>query len=464
MYVDRDIDKVMHRTRKRPLVTGAIAPRNALVFAIALEVVAFVELWRLVNLLSAVLAVSATLFYVFVYTLWLKRTSSQNIVIGGAAGAVPVLVGWAAVTDSLTWTPVVMFAVIFIWTPPHFWALAFKYKDDYAAANVPMLPAVATFRRTAVEILVYTVLLVGVSLLLASVAHLGPVYVVGRLGPRGGVHRPVRPALAPEDPQGGHAAVQLLDHLPDPAVRAHGRRRLHQALIRHPGTGAGIHRTTRATRSGPAVRGRPVPTGPAARRVRPSPQAAAAVPAHRLRRRRRAGRLPLRRCSEPSATTSSGQSDGGRPGSVAPGFTLPTSSHRRPAAAPGRPRRPGQGPAPPGGPQLLRLVVHPVPGGDPAAGRHGRGRGGQGIAVQFVGVDVADLTAAAVAFTGRPGITYPVGADPTLRGDLGALRPQRRAQHVLHQRGRGGRSATPWGRSPPSELDGWLHRLAGSAG
>jgi protoheme IX farnesyltransferase len=179
MYVDRDIDKVMHRTQKRPLVTGAIAPRNALVFAITLEVVAFAELWLCVNLLSAVLAVSATLFYVFVYTLWLKRTSSQNIVIGGAAGAVPVLVGWAAVTDSLSWTPVVMFAVIFIWTPPHFWALAFKYKDDYAAANVPMLPVVASFRRTAVEIFVYTVLLVATSLLLAAVAHFGLVYVIG---------------------------------------------------------------------------------------------------------------------------------------------------------------------------------------------------------------------------------------------------------------------------------------------
>jgi protoheme IX farnesyltransferase len=178
MFVDRDIDKVMHRTRNRPLVTGAITPRNALSFAIALEVVAFVELWLCVNLLSASLAVSATLFYVFVYTLWLKRTSSQNIVIGGAAGAVPVLVGWAAVTNSLSWTPVVMFAVIFVWTPPHFWALAFNYRDDYAAANVPMLPVVATFRRTAVEIVAYSVLLVAVSLLLAVVDHLGPVYVV----------------------------------------------------------------------------------------------------------------------------------------------------------------------------------------------------------------------------------------------------------------------------------------------
>ena len=149
MYVDRDIDKLMHRTRKRPLVTGVIAPRNALIFAITLEVLAFVELWAWVNLLSAVLAVSATLFYVFVYTLWLKRTSKQNIVIGGAAGAMPVLVGWAAVTDSLAWAPVVLFGIIFLWTPPHFWALAVKYRDDYEAASVPMMPVVATFRRTA---------------------------------------------------------------------------------------------------------------------------------------------------------------------------------------------------------------------------------------------------------------------------------------------------------------------------
>jgi protoheme IX farnesyltransferase len=178
MFIDRDIDKLMHRTRKRPLVTGAVTPRNALVFAIALEVVAFVELWFWVNLLSAVLAVSATLFYVFVYTLWLKRTSSQNIVIGGAAGAVPVLVGWAAVTDSLAWTPLVLFSIIFVWTPPHFWALAVKYKDDYQAADVPMLPAVATFKRTAREILFYSVLLVAVSLVLAAVARLGVIYIV----------------------------------------------------------------------------------------------------------------------------------------------------------------------------------------------------------------------------------------------------------------------------------------------
>ena len=178
MYVDRDIDKLMHRTAKRPLVTGVIAPRNALIFAITLEIVAFVELWAWVNLLSAVLAVSATLFYVFIYTLWLKRTSKQNIVIGGAAGAMPVLVGWAAVTNSLAWAPLVLFGVIFLWTPPHFWALAVKYKDDYEAAHVPMMPVVATFRRTATEIIAYTVAMVALTLVLAPVAHLGAVYVV----------------------------------------------------------------------------------------------------------------------------------------------------------------------------------------------------------------------------------------------------------------------------------------------
>src|SRR4051794_1805264 len=176
MYVDRDIDALMKRTANRPLVTGAVTPRAALTFAISLEVLAFVELWALVNLLSAVLAVSATLFYVFVYTLWLKRSSSQNIVIGGAAGAVPVLVGWAAVTNSLGLAPLVLFAIIFVWTPPHFWALAVKYRDDYAAADVPMLPAVASIKETARRIIAYTLALWAASLLLAPVAGLGLLY------------------------------------------------------------------------------------------------------------------------------------------------------------------------------------------------------------------------------------------------------------------------------------------------
>ena len=182
MYVDRDIDAVMKRTQHRPLVTGVVAPTEALVFAVVLEVAAFVLLWTTVNLLSAVLAVSATAFYVFVYTLWLKRTSTQNIVIGGAAGAVPVLVGWAAVRDGLDWAPLVLFAVIFVWTPPHFWALAVKYRDDYAAAEVPMLPAVASLRTTATRILGYTIVLWALTLLFAPVAGMGPLYVAAAVG------------------------------------------------------------------------------------------------------------------------------------------------------------------------------------------------------------------------------------------------------------------------------------------
>jgi protoheme IX farnesyltransferase len=178
MYVDRDIDAIMKRTRNRPLVTGEVTPAEALVFALVLEVVAFAELWALVNLLSAVLAVSATLFYVFVYTLWLKRTSSSNIVIGGAAGAVPVLVGWAAERNSLSLAPLVLFAIIFVWTPPHFWALAIRYREDYAAAEVPMLPAVRSLRDTARQIVLYTVALWACSLWFADVAGMGLVYLV----------------------------------------------------------------------------------------------------------------------------------------------------------------------------------------------------------------------------------------------------------------------------------------------
>jgi heme o synthase len=177
MYVDRDIDAVMKRTKNRPLVTGAIAPRDALAFAVNLEAIAFIWLWAFVNLLSAVLAVSACLFYVFVYTLWLKRTSRQNIVIGGAAGAVPVLIGWSSVTGTVAWAPVVLFALIFFWTPPHFWALAVKYKDDYAAANVPMLPSVASLRSTSWQIVAYTVVVLGCSLLYAPVAGMGALYL-----------------------------------------------------------------------------------------------------------------------------------------------------------------------------------------------------------------------------------------------------------------------------------------------
>src|SRR5439155_19295718 len=169
------------RTPHRPLVTGVLTPQQALRFALGRELAAFLLLWGTVNPLSAVLAVSATLFYVFVYTLWLKSTSTRNIVIGGAAGAVPVLVGWAAVRDGLGLAPLVLFAIIFVWTPPHFWALAVKYKDDYAAASGPMLPAVASFARTARHIVIYTVALWMASIVFAPVAKMGIIYWVAAL-------------------------------------------------------------------------------------------------------------------------------------------------------------------------------------------------------------------------------------------------------------------------------------------
>lgn len=176
MYIDRDIDKLMRRTAHRPLVTGALNPREALVFAIALEVAAFAVLWAGANLLAAALALSATAFYVGVYSLWLKRSSRQNIVIGGAAGAVPVLVGWAAVTGSLALEAWILFAVICFWTPPHTWALAFRYADDYRAADVPMLPAVAPFPHVVRQMLVHTAAMVACTLWLVPVADLGVIY------------------------------------------------------------------------------------------------------------------------------------------------------------------------------------------------------------------------------------------------------------------------------------------------
>jgi len=176
MYVDRDIDALMERTKHRPLVTGLIAPRSGLTFAIFLEIAAFTVLWVGANLLAAILAISATLFYVFVYTLWLKRTSTQNIVIGGAAGAMPVLVGWAAVTDSLAWAPWVLFAVIFFWTPPHFWALAIRHADDYRAAGVPMLPVVVEQHKAIRSMIAYTVVTVATSFLMFPVSDLGWIY------------------------------------------------------------------------------------------------------------------------------------------------------------------------------------------------------------------------------------------------------------------------------------------------
>jgi protoheme IX farnesyltransferase len=180
-FVDRDIDTVMARTRRRPLPTHRIRPRNALLFGATLGALSFAILWGGVNLLSALLALAALLFYVFVYTVALKRTTPQNIVIGGAAGAVPVLVGWAAVTNGLELPALVMFGIIFYWTPPHFWALAMRYEDDYAAAGVPMMPVVYGRVETAKHILLYALLLFAMSLALFSVARLGLLYLTAAL-------------------------------------------------------------------------------------------------------------------------------------------------------------------------------------------------------------------------------------------------------------------------------------------
>jgi heme o synthase len=176
MYLDRDIDAIMRRTRQRPLPSHAIAPEHALRFGFVLGAIAFYFLAVTVNVLAAVLALSAIAFYVFVYTMWLKRTTSQNIVVGGAAGAVPALVGWAAVTGTLAWPALVLFAIVFVWTPPHFWALAMRFSGDYAAAGVPMLPVVRGDAETRRQILLYSLVLFATTLLLVPIGHMGPVY------------------------------------------------------------------------------------------------------------------------------------------------------------------------------------------------------------------------------------------------------------------------------------------------
>jgi heme o synthase len=176
-YLDRDIDAIMGRTHGRPIPAGLISPERALVFGVALSIVSFAFLTLTVNLLTACLAVSGILFYVFIYTLWLKRSTVENIVIGGAAGAVPPLCGWAAVTNSLDAAPILMFAIIFLWTPPHFWALAIRFQDEYAEAGVPMLPVTHGAVEARKRSLVYTAITVLASLLLYATGDVGVIYL-----------------------------------------------------------------------------------------------------------------------------------------------------------------------------------------------------------------------------------------------------------------------------------------------
>ncbi len=178
-YIDRDIDAIMNRTRNRPLVTGAVSPRGALAYAWTLSVVSTAWfVWPVGSPLAAALSVAAILVYVVGYTIILKRRTSQNIVWGGAAGCMPVLIGWAAVTHSLGWAPVLLFLIVFFWTPPHYWPLAMRFRGDYAEAHVPMLPVVASARRVSVEMLAYTVAMIAVTLVLVPVAHMTWVYAV----------------------------------------------------------------------------------------------------------------------------------------------------------------------------------------------------------------------------------------------------------------------------------------------
>ena len=175
--IDADIDRVMSRTKGRPLPTDRVSRRALLVFGSSLGVAGFVWLWATTNLLAAVLSTIGLLAYVFVYSILLKRSTTQNIVIGGAAGAVPTLVGWAAVTNSVELPAWIMFAIVFFWTPPHFWALAIRYRDDYARAGVPMLPVVVGEKRALDHMVAYTVTLVGTTLLLYTTGPVGWLYL-----------------------------------------------------------------------------------------------------------------------------------------------------------------------------------------------------------------------------------------------------------------------------------------------
>src|SRR6266851_4983247 len=180
-YIDRDIDQIMTRTRRRSLPAGKVQPIQALIFGLALGVGSVIVFAAFVNLLCALLSLAAILFYVFIYTAWLKRSSVQNIVIGGAAGAAPVLIGWAAVTNSVPLAAIWLFAIVFYWTPPHFWALSLLIEKDYARVNEPMLPVVMGERETKKQILLYSLMLVAVTLILFAMHAMGYLYLIGAL-------------------------------------------------------------------------------------------------------------------------------------------------------------------------------------------------------------------------------------------------------------------------------------------
>ena len=229
-YLDRDIDAIMKRTKNRPLVTGAVSSVRALIFAWVLSVVSTVWFWFVVDSpLAAVLSVLAILGYVVGYTMMLKRRTPQNIVWGGAAGCMPVLIGWAAVTQSLAWTPVLLFLIIFFWTPPHYWPLSMKFTGDYREAHVPMLPVVASPRRVAHRDGAYTIAMIATTLLLVPVAGMTWVYLAVAVGSGAwflaGCLRLLARARAAQE-AARDAALPRLDHLPDGHLRGDPRRSL----------------------------------------------------------------------------------------------------------------------------------------------------------------------------------------------------------------------------------------------
>ena len=219
-YYDRDIDAIMMRTKDRPLNHSLVSPRSALVFGFALGGLSLTMLWLTTNTLSAALAAAAIAFYVLVYTRLLKRRTAQNIVWGGAAGCMPVLIGWTAVTGRLGWAPVVLFLIVFLWTPPHFWALAMQFKADYVAARVPMLPVVATEEVVTTRIVAYSWAMVATSLLLWPVARTGPLYALvaaalgaGFLREAYALHHRVRRGLAAQSGRLFHLSITYLSLL-----------------------------------------------------------------------------------------------------------------------------------------------------------------------------------------------------------------------------------------------------------
>ncbi len=263
-YLDRDIDELMTRTRRRPLPAHQVDPENAVVFGLVLGVISFVVMAWFVNLLAAFLTLLAIAFYVVVYTMMLKRTTTQNIVIGGAAGALPPVIGWAAVTGSVGIPALLLFAIVFYWTPPHFWALSLRIRKDYAAASVPMLPVVKGIPETTRQIGLYTILMVAISLVLWAVARMGAIYLVAAVVARGDLPVAGLQAVAARLVRGGldgrrDRALQVLDQLPVAAV-PRGR-------DRRPGADPGLGRSAAGRRCPPVPCQRQPSPGATSRRI-----------------------------------------------------------------------------------------------------------------------------------------------------------------------------------------------------